>query len=71
MPAACLSPFVSVLAQGGQELREDDRIGSVGETGGATGPHPFFGARWHGARTDSQYLLRDPAKIPPVERLEP
>jgi murein DD-endopeptidase MepM/ murein hydrolase activator NlpD len=60
-----------VAAQKGQEIRKGERIGSVGETGRSTGPHLYFGARWHGARIDPEYLLRDPAKIPSVERGRP
>ncbi|MFY9550137.1 MAG: M23 family metallopeptidase, partial [Thermoanaerobaculia bacterium] len=60
-----------MTVQRGQEVRKGGRIGSVGETGRSTGPHLYFGTRWHGARIDPQYLLREPAKIPSVERLKP
>jgi murein DD-endopeptidase MepM/ murein hydrolase activator NlpD len=50
-------------------VKRGDRLGTVGTTGRATGPHLFFGARWHGARVDPKYLFEDPAKIPSVERL--
>ncbi|MEP6994682.1 MAG: M23 family metallopeptidase [Acidobacteriota bacterium] len=51
----------------GQEVGKGDRIGLVGSTGRATGPHLYFGVRWHNARIDPQFLLEDPAKIPAVE----
>jgi len=52
----------------GQEVKKGDRIGLVGSTGRATGPHLYFGVRWHRARIDPQFLLEDPARIPAVER---
>jgi len=54
----------------GQDVRRGGRLGTVGETGRATGPHLMFAARWHGARIDPKYLFEDPAKIASVERLE-
>jgi murein DD-endopeptidase MepM/ murein hydrolase activator NlpD len=51
----------------GREVKKGDRIGLVGSTGRATGPHLYFGVRWHRARIDPQFLLDDPAKIPSVE----
>lgn len=53
--------------EAGQEVKKGDRIGLVGSTGRATGPHLYFGARWHKARIDPQFLLEDPAKIPSVD----
>jgi murein DD-endopeptidase MepM/ murein hydrolase activator NlpD len=58
-----------ILVEPGQDVRRGDRVGTVGTTGRATGPHLFFGARWHGARVDPKYLFEDPAKIPSVDRL--
>jgi murein DD-endopeptidase MepM/ murein hydrolase activator NlpD len=55
----------------GESVRRGDRVGLVGSTGRATGPHLFFGVRRHGARIDPQFLLEDPAKIPSVESLKP
>jgi|RhiMetdeSRZDD1v2_1073273.scaffolds.fasta_scaffold07425_6 hypothetical protein len=60
-----------IAVRPGQDVRRGERVGSVGETGRATGPHLFFGVRWHGARIDPRFLLEDPGKIPSVERLEP
>ena len=51
-----------------QEIAKGDVIGTVGETGRSSGPHLFFGVRWHGARIDPAPLLEDPAKIPSVGR---
>lgn len=51
----------------GQEVTKGETIGRVGETGRATGPHLYFGARWHKARIDPQLLLEDPARIPAVD----
>jgi murein DD-endopeptidase MepM/ murein hydrolase activator NlpD len=59
-----------IAVRPGQEIRRGERVGSVGETGRASGPHLFFGARWHGARIDPRFLLEDPGKILSVERLE-
>jgi murein DD-endopeptidase MepM/ murein hydrolase activator NlpD len=50
--------------QAGQEVSKGDRLGQVGTTGRSTGPHLFFGVRWHNARIDPKFMLEDPAKIP-------
>ena len=50
--------------QAGQEVAKGDKLGLVGTTGRSTGPHLFFGVRWHNARIDPGFLLEDPAKIP-------
>jgi murein DD-endopeptidase MepM/ murein hydrolase activator NlpD len=50
--------------QAGQEIQKGDSLGKVGTTGRSTGPHLFFGVRWHNARIDPRFLLEDPALIP-------
>jgi hypothetical protein len=51
----------------GQTLRRGQRVGAVGSTGRATGPHLHFGLRWHGARVDPALLLGDPGAILAIE----
>jgi murein DD-endopeptidase MepM/ murein hydrolase activator NlpD len=51
----------------GQLLRRGERLGAVGSTGRATGPHLHFGARWHAARVDPALLLGRPEGIPAIE----
>jgi murein DD-endopeptidase MepM/ murein hydrolase activator NlpD len=41
----------------GQPVRRGERLGGVGSTGRATGPHLHFGVRWRGARIDPAFLL--------------
>jgi hypothetical protein len=55
-----------IKVKAGQQIEKGDTVGLVGTTGRSTGPHLFFGIRWHGARIDPQFLLNDPAKIPAV-----
>src|SRR5258706_10669343 len=52
----------------GQQVKKGHILGHVGSTGRATGPHLFFGARWHNARINPDFLLENPAKIPSVSR---
>jgi murein DD-endopeptidase MepM/ murein hydrolase activator NlpD len=46
------------LVQPGQRVAAGERIGRVGRTGRATGPHLHWGARLAGARIDPGELLR-------------
>lgn len=55
-----------IKVEKGQQVKKGDTIGLVGTTGRSTGPHLFFGVRWHGARINPQFLFQDPAKIPAV-----
>ena len=46
----------------GQEIFRGDRIGSVGATGRATGPHLHFGVRVPGGRVDPTRLFALPGR---------
>jgi murein DD-endopeptidase MepM/ murein hydrolase activator NlpD len=51
----------------GQPVKRGERVGAVGSTGRATGPHLHFGARWQGARVDPSILLGKPEAILTIE----
>lgn len=51
----------------GRPVERGERLGAVGSTGRATGPHLHFGVRWRGARVDPAQLLGDPAEIAAIE----
>ena len=51
----------------GASVRRGERVGAVGSTGRATGPHLHLGARWHGARVDPALLLGKPEGILAIE----
>ena len=51
----------------GQHVAKGDVLGKVGSTGRSTGPHLYFGVRWHGARIDPKYLFENPTKIPAIK----
>jgi len=53
-----------INVQAGQQVSKGDRVGQVGTTGRSTGPHLFFGIRWHNSRIDPRFVLEDPARIP-------
>lgn len=55
-----------IKVQAGQEVRRGETLGREGATGRATGPHLWFGVRWHDARIDPKFLLEEPSKIPEV-----
>jgi murein DD-endopeptidase MepM/ murein hydrolase activator NlpD len=55
-----------IAVEEGQVVKKGQRVGAVGATGRATGPHLFFGARWHNARIDPKFLFQDPARIPEI-----
>jgi murein DD-endopeptidase MepM/ murein hydrolase activator NlpD len=52
----------------GLEVQKGHVLGRVGSTGRATGPHLFFGIRWHNARIDPRFVLEPPGDIPSVDR---
>lgn len=58
--------LADIDVKAGQTVAKGHRIGRVGSTGRATGPHLFFGIRWHDARIDPKYLLEEPERIPAV-----
>jgi murein DD-endopeptidase MepM/ murein hydrolase activator NlpD len=51
----------------GQEVKKGHVLGRVGSTGRATGPHLFFGIRWHDARINPQFVLEQPSNIPSIQ----
>ena len=59
--------LAEISVKAGQAVKKGDALGKVGTTGRSTGPHLFFGVRWHNARIDPKFLLEDPAKIPAVK----
>jgi len=50
-----------------EQVQKGHILGRVGSTGRATGPHLFFGIRWHDARIDPRFVLEEPSKIPEVQ----
>ena len=47
----------------GQPIKRGDPIGTVGDTGRATGPHLHIGVRWLNRRIDPALLFDDPVKM--------
>jgi murein DD-endopeptidase MepM/ murein hydrolase activator NlpD len=52
----------------GEIVVKGHRLGHVGSTGRATGPHLFFGIRWHDSRIDPKFVLEEPNKIPALDQ---
>jgi hypothetical protein len=57
--------------EAGQEVKRGQTLGREGSTGRATGPHLWFGVRWHDARINPKFLLEEPGRIPIVNRATP
>jgi len=58
--------LADIKVEVGQEVKKGAVLGRVGSTGRATGPHLFFGIRWHDARINPQFVLEEPSKIPSI-----
>jgi murein DD-endopeptidase MepM/ murein hydrolase activator NlpD len=58
--------LADIKVAAGEEVRKGHVLGRVGSTGRATGPHLFFGIRWHDARIDPRFVLEEPSKIPEI-----
>ncbi|HSL16686.1 MAG TPA: M23 family metallopeptidase [Methylomirabilota bacterium] len=52
-----------IRAVTGQPIKRGDPLGTVGDTGRATGPHLHIGVRWLNRRIDPALLFDDPAKL--------
>jgi len=57
--------------ESGQEVKRGQTLGREGSTGRATGPHLWFGVRWHDARINPKFLIEEPSRIPMVNRAAP
>jgi murein DD-endopeptidase MepM/ murein hydrolase activator NlpD len=55
-----------IQAVTGQPIKRGDPLGTVGDTGRATGPHMHIGLRWLNKRIDPALLFDDPAKLAQV-----
>lgn len=59
--------LAEIRVTAGEAVRKGHILGHVGSTGRATGPHLFFGIRWHNARIDPRFVLEEPSKIPELQ----
>jgi murein DD-endopeptidase MepM/ murein hydrolase activator NlpD len=59
--------LADIKVTAGEEVKKGHILGHVGSTGRATGPHLFFGIRWHDARIDPRFVLEEPSKVPEVQ----
>ena len=60
-----------IKVQEGQEVRKGETLGREGATGRATGPHLWFGVRWHDARINPKFVLEEPSRISSVNKVSP
>ncbi len=60
--------LADIKVEPGQKVAKGNVLGHIGSSGRATGPHLFFGIRWHDARIDPRFLLEEPAKIPRINQ---
>ena len=58
-----------IRAVTGQPIKRGDPVGTVGDTGRATGPHLHIGVRWLNKRIDPALLFDDPVKLARVTAL--
>ena len=59
--------LADIRVAAGDEVRVGHVLGRVGSTGRATGPHLFFGIRWHDSRIDPRFVLVAPGKISEIK----
>src|ERR1700722_17488193 len=65
--------LAEINVKAGDDLKKGHILGKVGSTGRATGPHLFFGVRWHDARINPDLLfenLRRRIKPPEGTRIQ-